>query len=233
MGMPETSHSGSANQFQAAGFEIGESVLSPESVAALRDDLEQLAGDSVNQRNLLQRSRVVRAIADSPELTGPLRELTGGEMFAVRAILFDKTPGANWHVRWHQDVAIPVKERREVDGFTGWSTKDGVAHVHAPAEVLETMVAVRVHLDTADSENGALCVLPGTHLSGKVDRARIGELKAEVEPVLCEVGCSGLLLMRPLLLHSSMSGSSPSRRRVIHIEYASQPLPGGLEWAIG
>ncbi|MFT4692455.1 MAG: hypothetical protein ACI9OD_004689 [Limisphaerales bacterium] len=35
MGMPETSHSGSANRFQAAGFEIVESVLSLESVVVV------------------------------------------------------------------------------------------------------------------------------------------------------------------------------------------------------
>jgi hypothetical protein len=39
------------------------------------------------------------------------------------------------------------------------------------------------------------------------------------------------LLMRPLLLHASSEASAPVHRRVIHLEYAACPLPGGLEWA--
>jgi hypothetical protein len=231
--MPAPDHIPSATQFTDNGFEILESVVCADTVSSLRDELGRIAGDSVNQRNLLSRSPAVAAFAGSAEMADILQNMTGIKMFPVRAILFDKTPVANWHVRWHQDVAIPVQERLEVAGFGGWSVKEDVVHVHAPTEVLDTMLAVRVHLDASDSENGALCVLPGTHAYGRLDRQRIGELKTELSPVLCEVGCGGLLLMRPLLLHSSSSGSHPTRRRVIHIEYASQPLPGGLEWAIG
>jgi hypothetical protein len=36
--------------------------------------------------------------------------------------------------------------------------------------------------------------------------------------------------MRPLLLHASASGTGPGHRRVIHLEYAVEELPGGLEW---
>jgi len=36
--------------------------------------------------------------------------------------------------------------------------------------------------------------------------------------------------MRPLLLHASSPAVSLSRRRVLHIEYAAEELPGGLEW---
>ena len=36
--------------------------------------------------------------------------------------------------------------------------------------------------------------------------------------------------MRPLLLHASSIAIVPSHRRVIHLEYASCQLLGGLEW---
>ena len=36
--------------------------------------------------------------------------------------------------------------------------------------------------------------------------------------------------MRPMLLHASASGTGPGHRRVIHLEYAAEQLPGGLEW---
>jgi hypothetical protein len=36
--------------------------------------------------------------------------------------------------------------------------------------------------------------------------------------------------MRPLLLHASASGTREGHRRVIHLEYAAEALPDGLEW---
>jgi hypothetical protein len=36
--------------------------------------------------------------------------------------------------------------------------------------------------------------------------------------------------MCPLILHASSKAASPSHRRVIHIEFASLELPGGLHW---
>jgi len=39
-----------------------------------------------------------------------------------------------------------------------------------------------------------------------------------------------VILMRPLLLHASSAATEPRRRRVVHLEYAAGPLPGGVEW---
>jgi len=36
--------------------------------------------------------------------------------------------------------------------------------------------------------------------------------------------------MRPLTLHASSAATSPSHRRVLHIEYITGGLPGGLEF---
>ena len=38
------------------------------------------------------------------------------------------------------------------------------------------------------------------------------------------------MLMRPLLLHASSPAAVPGRRRVVHLEFAAGPLPGGVEW---
>ena len=37
-------------------------------------------------------------------------------------------------------------------------------------------------------------------------------------------------MMRPLLLHASSAASVPDHRRVIHLEFAAEQLPGGLQW---
>lgn len=93
----------------------------------------------------LASSEPVRVIAES---------VLGEDCFAVRGILFDKTPEANWKVTWHQDLTIAVRQRRDVDGFGPWSVKEGVPHVQPPLSVLERMVAIRIHLDECGIDNG-------------------------------------------------------------------------------
>lgn len=150
---------------------------------------------------------------------------------AVRAIFFDKSPETNWLVTWHQDLTIAVREKREVDGFGPWSMKDGLPHVQPPAELLERMLTLRLHLDDADGENGALRVLPGTHALGKLDAERIQMLRADVSEQLCAARAGDVLLMRPLLLHASGKSTCERRRRILHVEFADFALPSGLEWA--
>ena len=75
-----------------------------------------------------------------------------------------------------------------------------------------------------------LRVLPGTHTLGKLTAERIQALRTEVAETVCVVPSGGVAVMRPLLLHASSPALIPKRRRVIHLEYAADALPGGLEW---
>jgi ectoine hydroxylase-related dioxygenase (phytanoyl-CoA dioxygenase family) len=145
-------------------------------------------------------------------------------------LLFDKAPAANWKVPWHQDTAIAVAERVEVPGFVGWSVKDGVTHVHPPVEILERMVALRIHLDDCGPDNGPLRVLPGSHRHGKLDEAQIEHWRQTTAEVRCCAMQGDVLVMRPLLLHASSPAKAPSHRRVIHLEYACGALPNGMRW---
>jgi ectoine hydroxylase-related dioxygenase (phytanoyl-CoA dioxygenase family) len=92
------------------------------------------------------------------------------------------------------------------------------------------MITIRLNLDDADKSNGALRVLPGSHLSGRLSAGRIQELRAAQPDYLCAVSAGDALLMRPLLLHASGRSTSTRHRRVLHIEYAAFKLPGGLQW---
>jgi len=91
------------------------------------------------------------------------------------------------------------------------------------------MVTVRLHLDDCGLQNGPLEVLPGSHAVGRLTEAGIEEWKAR-PGVPCPVEAGGIVLMRPLILHRSLSASLPGHRRVVHIEYALATLPDGLEW---
>jgi hypothetical protein len=172
----------------------------------------------------------VSALARSTRFIELIRPHLSGEPSPVRAIYFDKSPGSNWLVAWHQDLTIAVRKRVAAPGFSAWSVKDGITHVQPPVEVLQQMLTLRLHLDDADETNGALRVLPGTHALGRVPSERIQELRSIQPEFVCKAEAGDVLLMRPLLLHASGRSECTRHRRVLHIEYADFRLPEGLEW---
>ena len=92
------------------------------------------------------------------------------------------------------------------------------------------MVTIRIHLDRADERNGALLVIPGSHLHGRIAPENIPGFLEKTGPVRCDMERGGILLMQPLLLHSSRSSETGRNRRVLHIEFSAASLPAPLEW---
>jgi ectoine hydroxylase-related dioxygenase (phytanoyl-CoA dioxygenase family) len=80
-----------------------------------------------------------------------------------KCTLFTKSPDKNWLFTLHQDLSIPVAERVGSSRCTGWSEKEGDLFVQPPITVLEQLVAIRLHLDDCDEQNGALRGVPGSH----------------------------------------------------------------------
>ena len=181
-------------------------------------------------RNLLEAVPRVRELAAMPSVRALVEPVLGPACFVARAILFDKTPDANWKVAWHQDLTIAVRERLDAPGFGPWSEKAGIPHVQPPADVLRRMLTVRVHLDPCGPDNGPVRVLPGSHAHGRLSPDDIGRLRAEGEPVPCTCARGGALVMRPALLHASSPATRPGHRRVVHLEFAADDLPHGLRW---
>ena len=198
----------------------------------MREDLS-LLGVAPGHRNLMRRISAVAAVATSKKLMSLVEAATGAKAFPIRSIYFDKSPASNWLVPWHQDLSIATRCQVGLPGYETWSRKDGVPHVQPPVEVLEAMATVRLHLDDCDESNGALRVIPASHRQGRLAASRISEIRSREVDVLCLARAGDVLLMRPLLLHSSNRSLSPSRRRVVHLEYTSYRLPGELQWAEG
>lgn len=220
------------------GFAVVENVISPAEADALRAAVELLStecgqvrrrGGAYGVRNLLGLLSEVRSLAGSAAVRALVEPILGSGCFAVRGTYFDKLPSANWKVGWHQDRAIAVRARGEAPGFGPWSRKAGVWQVQPPPEVLAEMLAVRIHLDACDAQNGPLRVLPGSHRHGWAED-QLDFWKSSVKEVCCEVPLGGALVMRPLLLHASSAAIEPRHRRVIHLEFAHEELPHGLEW---
>jgi ectoine hydroxylase-related dioxygenase (phytanoyl-CoA dioxygenase family) len=205
-------------------------LLADAEVVALREAVAPLAVDGRGgARNLLVHASI-RSLAASPAVRSLAAAVLGDACFAVRALLFDKTPAANWKVVWHQDLTIATRQRVDVPGFGPWTEKGGVAHVQPPVAVLESMLAVRVHLDACGPDNGPVRVIDGSHRHGRLSATQIDMLRrSEVErDCLAEQGA--ILTFRPLILHASAPATAPAHRRVVHIEYAAAELPAPLEW---
>src|SRR5438045_15905 len=103
-------------------------------------------------RHLLEHESVLRVLNDK-RFAALVTPIIGIQAGAVNATLFDKTPESNWRVTWHQDRTIRVREGGLLD---------------APRELLEEMVAARIHLDEAGHDNGPLRVIPQSHRQGKL-----------------------------------------------------------------
>jgi hypothetical protein len=220
------------------GFSILESVFAPHEVDWILDEFKALpASEGISTRggkvfavrNLFEKLPSLRSVADRDLVKSLVRQLVGDEARPVRSLFFDKNSAANWNVAWHQDLTIAVRRECPMEGFGPWTLKAGVPHVQPPFPILERMLAVRIHLDDADESNGALRVIPGSHRLGRLSPGAIEQLTATNHRI-CAIGAGGVLFMKRLLLPSSLSCKSPGHRRVLHLEFSADRLPGKLEW---
>lgn len=217
-----------------AGYSVHEHALRLELVPLLIAEAERLFAEDGRRpagvRGVIDRSRLFADTAASSAVRSLVEPVLGAGAFPVRSLLFDKSPDANWDVPWHQDTTIAVERKAEVPGFGPWSVKIGVPHVRPPASVLDAMLTVRLHLDDCGEANGPLLVVPGSHqhgiVTGPLDTDRFDR-----ERVACVVPAGGAVLMKPLIFHASRKAVAATHRRVLHIEFASVPLPEPLEWA--
>jgi len=218
---------------QRQGYATMEHVLSDSECSALR---ERLATPAVERsragaRHLLSSGIVAGLAADARLLaiaSAVLRRPSG----PFRATLFDKSRDANWSVVWHQDTALPLRTRFDVPGWGPWSSKAGVLYARAPREALDRVVALRVHLDDSQATNGPLRVVPETHTRGVLSDDAVEQIARSESIVDCIAARGDILVMRPLLIHSSPRIEIAAPRRVLHIEYAdSLVLSPGIELA--
>lgn len=158
-----------------------------------------------------------------------IHHIGGKDFFVVKSIYFDKPPASNWYVAYHQDLTISVKEKTDMPGFGPWTVKQNQFAVQPPVGILENSFTIRIHLDETNEENGALKVIPGSHNKG-IQRPEKIDWKKETQESCC-VPKGGIMIMKPLLLHSSGRTTNDKRRRVVHIEFSNALLPGQLQWA--
>jgi ectoine hydroxylase-related dioxygenase (phytanoyl-CoA dioxygenase family) len=206
------------------GFALIQELFPHSAVSQLLETFNesQFPRSRAGARHILSHP-AVNSLATDSRLLNIAWDVLGPAAFPFRATLFDKSATANWLVVWHQDTALPLRERDETTGWGPWSIKDGVHYARAPASSLSQVLALRFHLDQSHAGNGPLRILPGTHKLGVLTDDAIHDLASRISPVECLVCAGGVLAMHPLLIHASSKSQIPLPRRVIHIEYAASP----------
>lgn len=227
-----------SDQFLANGFSTINDIYSVVEVESILQEVEQAnsyketfrrSSDLFAIRQFLKEVPSAFDLIFNNKLKAVLSELFTGNYFVVKSIYFDKPPTSNWYVSYHQDLTISVDKKLELEGFGLWTTKQDQFAVQPPLGILQNMVTVRIHLDHTDEHNGALKVVPGSHQKGI---CRPGTIDWTVESeVSCCIPRGGIMLMKPLLLHSSGRTTNNKQRRVVHIEFADRELSAELNWS--
>lgn len=215
------------------GYSIHEGVFDREEMTRVLDALHSsdVARTRAGARHVLAVP-AVRTLASDRRLLNIATLYVGVEAAPYRATLFDKSAASNWLVAWHQDTALPIRNRVEASAWGPWSVKRGVLHAIAPSTALRRVIALRVHLDDSTAENGPLRVLPGRDTRGVLSAHEISELAATVDAVDCLTSAGGVVAMRPLTVHASSKARDVQPRRVVHIEHAADVhFDGGIELA--
>ena len=224
-------------QFERKGFVIVDKLFTSAEVDKMLNIMATVSTDKpafrksndlFAIRQFLQEVPAITGLLFSSRLCNRIKALFGRNHFVVKSIYFDKPPASNWFVPYHQDLTIAVNEKAVVAGFSKWTIKQNQFAVQPPVAVLQNNFTIRIHLDDTDANNGALTVMPGTHVNGIVRPETLDVAAGNAE--ICRVNRGGVMIMRPLLLHASGKTTNNSRRRVIHIEFSDCSLPSPLRW---
>jgi hypothetical protein len=207
--------------FEEAGFLVIPDALTESCCSDLDAHVRSLDSIGSGTRELLGfdwACQLARQLRDLPLI----RAILGDSRLAVQCTYFAKRPSRNWLVAPHQDLSIPVMERKADARFTGRSEKDGTWFCQPPSEVLSQLVAVPVHLDNNIEGNGPLRVIPGSHRLGRIAVQQIAETRRQFGEVRCLVARRGIVAMRPLLLHASSKSTVDTPRRVLHVLFGAR-----------
>tara|TARA_R110002073_G_scaffold152510_1_gene306971 strand:- start:164 stop:748 length:585 start_codon:yes stop_codon:yes gene_type:complete len=178
-------------------------------VSAIANEASEIAREH-GSRSLLNSSFFTTLAAQlrlHPEVNHLLNNLS-----AVQCIYFEKTKTKNWKVPLHQDKILPIQ------GQGPWKSagiKEGVEFHHAPSELLDRCVVIRLSLD--EVPEGDLNIVEHNGVS-----------IADSESVYVPKG--GALVMKPSTYHGSVKLAESKQRRVIHFLFGPKSLPELYEW---
>jgi ectoine hydroxylase-related dioxygenase (phytanoyl-CoA dioxygenase family) len=219
------------------GFTVVENIYDADEIRLIIETIDQVDKSKATFRKTDDLFAIRQFLKEIPQVSrfifnNKIKEficgIFGEEYFIVKSIYFDKPEKSNWFVAWHQDLTISVDKKVSLPGYGPWTVKFNQFAVQPPLDILQDNFTVRIHLDDTDENNGALRVIPGSHLKG-VLIVHDTDWKDKPETI-CDVEEGGIMIMRPLLMHASNRSIANKKRRVIHIEFSKANLPKEIQW---
>ena len=223
--MPGMDHSA----FTTQGFALVPQVLTAAQCESAAARLAGISASSAGTRCLLSEAWC-QTLAARVRRHPSLALLVPVDFAAVQCTYFEKSTSRNWLVPVHQDLSIPVADHVEHASLSGWSRKEGILYVQPPVELLEQLVAVRLHIDACGAGDGPLRVIPGSHLYGRMEAKAAAAARHAQTEFICTAERGSAMAMRPLLLHASSRSTGGGMRRVLHFLFGPRILPFGLQW---
>ena len=203
-------------------------------ISACIENAEQVGNSFMKTKDLFAIRQLIKNVPElsnllfNKKLTELISSFSKSEYFLTKAIYFDKPSESNWFVPYHQDLSISVDKKVNLENYVNWTFKKGLNGVQPPIKILQDTITIRIHLDETDKNNGALKVIPKSHLNGIV---RVDSKDWNIEnEFICEVKKGGVMLMKPLTLHASNRTTNGKKRRVIHLEFNKHRLIKPLAW---
>ncbi len=221
---------------QENGYAIVPEIYTDQEISAIQKCIQNadIAHPSTKIKTVFAIRQLLKEIPELAPLlfTKNVKELihslSDANYFVTKALYFDKPSDSNWFVGYHQDLSITVDQKVDVENYRHWTFKKGQYGVQPPVEILNDTITLRIHLDDTNKNNGALKVLPKSHLNGIIS-ANANPYSINKEHI-CEVKKGGVMLMKPLTFHASNRTTNGKQRRVIHIELNKHPLKAPLQW---
>jgi hypothetical protein len=193
-------------------------------IATIRAEFDRLlkaqlaAGkDSYSISSAHLRHAVAHDILTNPTIVAHVRDLLGPNVIGWGSHFFCKMPGDGKRVSWHQDAAY-------------WPL--------TPTKSCTVWLAI----DDADSGNGCMRFIPGSHRSGVIETAASAAEEGNVldqtvqgaerfgEPVDDELRAGEFSLHADLLLHGSEPNDSERRRCGLTLRYCAADVRAHLDW---
>ena len=205
-------------KFEEDGFAILPGLLTSELLQDIPERCDAELSSGPGRRDFLELDWI-QDLARTLSCHAVLSTLLPGDAVAVQCTYFCKAESESWFAPANMDTSIPVQRKFSLPGWSDRIKKNGTQFTKPPREILENLIAIRIHFEDNTEDNGALLVVPGSHL----------DVPHSDERYLCEIPRGGALVMRPLLLHAP-SKRRAGYRRVLYFLYGPTKLPEPAEW---
>ncbi|CAM1344548.1 phytanoyl-CoA dioxygenase family protein [Tenacibaculum amylolyticum] len=214
-------------QLEINGYSITKPLISESTLVNLKKIVYREEKSYAIRQLVNKQPEILEVLFKEKSFRELYAKVCGKGYFLTKAIYFNKPAMSNWFVGYHQDLSISAKEKQITKDYVQWTYKEKQWGVIPPEGILKNTITFRVHLDSTDETNGALHVIPKSHVKGIIRIDEHFKKEALGKEVLCNVEKGAVMLMNPLVLHASQRSVSASDRSVIHLEFCNQEIPMG------